>query len=149
MISYSDILACFYLVAPYIISRAENVNDIDTLINLMVAYCQMKAPFAQKIDMADEFHKTEVKNFKPPSRVKQIGKALLWTLVSGGCCGCGGRPSSSCGPSLSAPAGFKKVPDEQKLAEELGLGANFTKKELKSAFRKWSKLNQITMGLIT
>ena len=47
MISYSDILACFYLVAPYIISRAENVNDIDTLINLMVAYCQMKAPFAQ------------------------------------------------------------------------------------------------------
>ena len=57
LISYGDILACFYLIAPYILFKAERVNDIDTLTQVWRTFAQMKLPFAQKLDMADEFHK--------------------------------------------------------------------------------------------
>ena len=76
-ISYGDMLACFYIVAPYVLDMPEKQNSIEDVVHIWNTFAMIRLPLAHKLDMADTFHTESEKLYDPPSLTRRLSMALL------------------------------------------------------------------------
>lgn len=142
-ISYGDMLASFYMAAPFALDLPDQQNDIDDVLKVWSTFARIMLPLEKKLDIADVFHTTAMEHYKPKSRVRKLAESMLWGIVHLGAA----MLLVNQNAAVKVPANDQKQESaEENFYRTTGIDPNASKKEFKKQWRGWARSNHPDRG---